>query len=309
MEAQEAIIQRIRERLKQTVLLDCLTEAYITYEREIERRAPGTLKTRATHLKQLTHFCRLVGILEVTQLNRIVLDEYFVYSAQTRSQNTVNTGKRIIKCFLKWLRDYKEIDILVQPEALKSTRIRNKKPKALKKETIKLAILNEPVIQNRLLIATCYEGGLRISELVGLNIEHIGRDYLHILGKNDKERTVYITEELSYSLRKYCEGRMLHEPVFINENEKKAYYLERIHTGKARDVIQAAFDRINAQMTPHHLRHSIAHHLFQQGCDIITVQRQLGHEHISTTEEYLRLENDYIRSQVTKHMGNSILRS
>lgn len=307
MEAQEAIIKRIRERLKQTVLLDCLTEAFITYEREVEQRANGTLKTRATHLKQLTHFCRMVGILEVSQLNRIVLDEYFVYSAQTRSQNTVNTGKRIIKCFLKWLRDYKEIDILVQPEALKSTRIRNKKPKALKKETIRLAILNEPDVQTRLLIATCYEGGLRISELVGLNIEHIGRDYLHILGKGDKERTVYITEELSLSLRKFSEGRPGHDPLFVNLNDKKAYYMERMHTGKARDAIKAAFERINQPMTPHALRHSIAHHLFQQGCDIITVQRQLGHEHVSTTEEYLRLENDYIRSQVTEHMGNSVL--
>lgn len=309
MEAQEIILQRIRDRLKKTFSLDDLVESFLNYEQEVELRAKGTMKTRACHLKQFVFFCKQIGVTDVHNLNRVILDEYFVYSARKRSQNTVNTGKRIIKVFLKWLRDYKEIDLLVQPEALKSTRIRNKKKKAHDKEVIQMAIINEPDIQTRLLIATCYEGGLRISELVGLDIGHIQRNSLHILGKGDKERTVYITEELSFSLRQFTVGRATNDPVFINLNDKKAYYLERVHVNKARDAIKAAFERVNEPMTPHELRHSIAHHLFQQGCDIITVQRQLGHEHVSTTEEYLRLEDSYIRDEVLKHMGNSILRS
>ena len=305
MEASEAIRQRIEARLKKTYLLHDLVESFVTYGLEVEKNAQCTMRTRATHLKQFVSFCQMVGVTEINQLNRVVIDEYFTYSSQTRSLNTVNTGKRILKVFLRWLRDYKEIDMLIQPESVRSVRIRNSKPKALTKTEIKLAIINEPSIQNRLLIAACYEGGLRISELVGLNVEHIGHTSLHILGKGNKERTVYITRELAYSLEEHGRERM--GPLFVNLNSHGHSLHERMSVGTARRHIQEAFCRINADMTPHMLRHSIAHHLLEDGCDLITIQRQLGHEHITTTQEYLRMENSYIEEQVVKHIGKSII--
>lgn len=155
------------------------------------------------------------------------------------------------------------------------------------------------------MIATLYEGGLRISELVGLDVMDINGDAIHVRGKGEIDRIVYITDRLAYKLMKHCEGKYPHEAVFEHDYCNAG---GRLSIGVARNHIQHSFmSLVNMRMHPHQLRHSFAFNLLKTGCDLVTIQRLLGHKDITTTQRYLRLTDDYLRSTYKTHMGQSII--
>jgi integrase/recombinase XerD len=162
--------------------------------------------------------------------------------------------------------------------------------------------LGKPLdLRNRAMVELAYGSGLRVSELLDLEISdlHLNMNLVNIVGKGNKERIVPLGEESVFAIRKYLvEGRKELNPknreiLFLN---KKGEKLSRIGFYK---VIQNIADKagINKQVSPHTLRHSFATHLLENGASLRSVQDLLGHEDIMTTEIYTHVTKKHIQNE------------
>ena len=139
--------------------------------------------------------------------------------------------------------------------------------------------------------------GLRISELVGLNLNDIQDDALRVLGKGNKVRIVYLNDACKQALGQYLAVR---RPVA--GRDKNALFLsarnERIsrsgvHALVKKHLSEAGLD--STQYSSHKLRHTAATLMLQNGVDVKAVQEVLGHDHLNTTEIYTHIDNDALR--------------
>lgn len=145
--------------------------------------------------------------------------------------------------------------------------------------------------------------GMRLSELCGIRISKIKGDILVILGKGNKERTVYLNQACLYSIDQYLKNR-----TDANVPKEYADYLFLSTHNKPidqRTVEKMVKNRIieagivdGGKYTPHKLRHTAATLLYKSNVDIRKIQTILGHSSISTTEIYTHLEDDAIREAI-----------
>lgn len=285
-----------------TTTIAKLVDEFIRYNREIEL-SRATISTRQTHLKQFVSFCNTHNLVSIVHLNNVVLDKYFFQYRQNHTVSTTNTSKRIMRAFLIWARDYKEIDLRASPELIRITKDRNKLPKSLCKEHIVQVLRECKDDQDRLIIALFAETGIRISELCALRIEDIRGDEIEIHGKGLVDRTVQITDRLAAALKLYTEGREGH--VFINQKKFVGSPMRKDTVW--RHVKKQFKDIVGIDMHPHQLRHTFAINLLEAGCDLVTIKELMGHEDINTTMTYLRVTNKQIKKQYKKHFGQSYL--
>jgi site-specific recombinase XerD len=140
--------------------------------------------------------------------------------------------------------------------------------------------------------------GVRISELAGLNYGDIYQDRLRVLGKGNKERTVYMGDAVVDEIMEY--NRSLPEP--LQNAPKRPLFLSQkggrmstnaIHRLVKKHLAAAGLDA--TQYSAHKLRHTAATLMLSQGVDVKTVQEVLGHEHLNTTEIYTHIENTELK--------------
>ena len=139
--------------------------------------------------------------------------------------------------------------------------------------------------------------GLRISELIGLNIQDIQDDAMRVLGKGNKVRVVYLNSACKASLERYLAVR---RP--ITGRDRNALFLSSrdqrisrstVHALVKKHLSSAGLD--STQYSAHKLRHTAATLMLQNGVDVKAVQEVLGHEHLNTTEIYVHIDNENLR--------------
>lgn len=139
--------------------------------------------------------------------------------------------------------------------------------------------------------------GLRISELIGLNLNDIQGDALRVLGKGDKVRIVYLNDACKDALERYLSVR---RP--ISGRDENALFLStwnqrisrsNVHALVKKHLSQAGLD--SSAYSSHKLRHTAATLMLQNGVDVKAVQEVLGHEHLNTTEIYTHIDNESLR--------------
>ncbi len=149
-------------------------------------------------------------------------------------------------------------------------------------------------LRDRALLELMYSTGMRVSEVVTLQLSQIPPegDEIRILGKGKKERVVFVTKEAINWLRRYLsEGRHKLSPqvtvqnVFIN-HRGGALTVRSVQRMVRRRTLEAG---ISQRLTPHGVRHSIATHLLDRGLDLRQLQEMLGHESLSSTQVYTHL--------------------
>ena len=139
--------------------------------------------------------------------------------------------------------------------------------------------------------------GLRISELVGLNLNDIQEDALRILGKGNKIRIIYLNEACQDALKRYLEvrrpiqGRDANALFLSSRNERISRSM--VHAMVKKRLSEAGLD--SAQYSSHKLRHTAATLMLQNGVDVRAVQEVLGHDHLNTTEIYTHIDNEALR--------------
>ena len=140
--------------------------------------------------------------------------------------------------------------------------------------------------------------GLRISELIGLNLTDIQGDALRVLGKGSKVRIVYLNDACKAALERYLAVR---RPV--SGRDQNALFLSsrnqrisrsNVHALVKKHLSQAGLD--SAQYSSHKLRHTAATLMLQNGVDVKAVQEVLGHEHLNTTQIYTHVDSDALQN-------------
>ena len=139
--------------------------------------------------------------------------------------------------------------------------------------------------------------GLRISELIGLNLNDIQSEALRVLGKGNKVRIVYLNDACKDALDRYLAVR---RPI-IGRDQNALFLSSRnqrisrsnVHALVKKHLSRAGLD--STQYSSHKLRHTAATLMLQNGVDVKAVQEVLGHEHLNTTEIYTHIDNEALR--------------
>ena len=139
--------------------------------------------------------------------------------------------------------------------------------------------------------------GLRISEIVGLNLSDIRADHLRIVGKGNKERVVYLNEATAQAINNYLVVRSGVESADKNalflSNRRTRMSREAVHSMVKNSLLRAGLDA--NKYSSHKLRHTAATLMLQNGVDVRTLQELLGHDHLNTTEIYTHVDNTELR--------------
>ena len=139
--------------------------------------------------------------------------------------------------------------------------------------------------------------GLRISELVGLNISDIQGEALHILGKGNKMRVVFLNDACQTALEEYLAVRRpitgQDEDALFLSSQNERMSRSAVHAMVKKRLSEAGIDA--SQYSSHKLRHTAATLMLRNGVDVRAVQEVLGHEHLNTTEIYTHIDNEDLR--------------
>lgn len=175
---------------------------------------------------------------------------------------------------------------------------------------------NNPTgLRDRAIIELLFSSGLRVSELVNLDRDHINiarREFM-VRGKGDKDRPVFISQTAAQHINNYLETREDSlKPLFISYRDKTPKHLDT--SGGFRRLTPRSVQRIIKQyslkagitkhVSPHTMRHSFATDLLMNGADLRSVQSMLGHSNISTTQVYTHVTDQHLKEVYEKFHGS-----
>lgn len=159
-------------------------------------------------------------------------------------------------------------------------------------------------VRDRALIETLYGCGLRVSELINLEVGklNLAQGYLTVVGKGSKERLVPLGEVTADALSDWLEERSHGK---IKAGEENYVFLAprtggRITRMRVFDIVRrlAGAAGIAREVSPHTLRHSFASHLLEGGANLRAIQQMLGHESIATTQIYIHIDRSRLREEI-----------
>jgi integrase/recombinase XerC len=243
------------------------------------------------------------GILELSNLLDIKLSNIRAWLTQRKNDNfEYSSSARAlssIKSFYKFIEKTKGYTVSALT-TVKGPRLKKPLPKALNIDQTMKAVSNIEILseedwvgaRDKALLILIYCTGLRISEALSLTKNDLGSDYIKITGKGKKQRIVPLLILAQESIEKY-----LSQLPFNIAND------EPIFRGEKGNVLQAnVFNKklINLRRmlglpehaSPHAFRHSFATHLLGQGADLRVIQELLGHESLSTTQRYIKVDTE-----------------
>jgi tyrosine recombinase XerC len=154
-------------------------------------------------------------------------------------------------------------------------------------------------LRDRAMMELLYATGIRVSELVGINLEDVNfsERLIRIRGKGKKERLVPFGRVAEESLRSYLrvrssinKGKVEPKPIFLNYLGKKLSS-RSVERAVDKHIRRSALRR---KISPHSLRHSFASHLLSRGADLRIIQELLGHESLATTQKYTHIDLKHI---------------
>lgn len=138
--------------------------------------------------------------------------------------------------------------------------------------------------------------GLRISELVALNISDISADSIRVFGKGGKERIVFLNDACAQAINEYLAVRKTiaanTQALFVS-SRKERISKSTVHNLVKKHISAAGLD--STKYSAHKLRHTAATLMLQNGVDVRTLQEVLGHEHLNTTQIYTHVESENLR--------------
>jgi integrase/recombinase XerD len=293
--------------------LDALTDEYETWLRVERGLAPNSLVAYRRDLRRYVAYLRRRGETDPAAVDEAVVAAYVEELKQARTDDGTPRFKessiaRALAAVRSFHRFCVEEGLLVTDpsEEIGGPRVPQGIPKALSETEVEALLDAVPgdgprPRRDRAILETLYAGGLRISELVGLDLGDVDLydGLVRVLGKGNKERVVPLGRTARQAVGDYLTtGR----PELAGRTSTAALFLNarggRLTRQGAWLIVRAAGDRagLSGRLFPHVLRHSCATHMLDRGADIRVVQELLGHASLSTTQVYTKVSPERLRA-------------
>ncbi len=306
--------------------------SFLDYSITILNRSPGSVKEYNYDLNVFLRFIKQhfnlsseadlknIDISDITldTIKKITLDDIHAFLSYLTGKHRSKAATRArkvstIRVFFKYLCKKEKLIDINPAQDLETPKLDKRLPKYLSLDDSKKLLNSTENEDNRnhlrdyAIITLFLNCGMRLSELVGINIADIDfNEYkLNVIGKGNKERTIYLNKACMTALSNYLDVR----PTNVKHDSKyseKALFLSERKTRIGNRTVEYIVNRQleaagldSRKYSVHKLRHTAATLMYQYGqVDIRALQELLGHESISTTEIYTHVSNEQVRSAV-----------
>jgi len=291
---------------------DTYLKTYTDYLKLERSMSDHTISSYLHDLKNLIHFLSSNKI-DVSPID--ITDEtvqQFIYesskSVNPRTQARLISGLRNFFEYLIFDKQRKDNPT----DLLESPKIGRKLPDFLSLAEIDLIISQIDLStlegeRNKVMLEILYSCGLRVSELITLQISDLffEEGFIRVIGKGNKQRFVPISESAIRLINLYLNH--IRNSFKIQKGFEDTLFLNRRGKGISRNMVfmitkdLAQKAGIKKNISPHTFRHSFATHLLENGADLRAIQQMLGHESITTTEIYMHLDKTFLKDVVEKY--------
>lgn len=257
-----------------------------------KRFSQHTVIAYENDLKQFFEFSGIDSLNKLIEMNHQLIRSWLVDMIDSGFSNkTVNRKLSSLRSFVKWCQKngYFEQNPFKKVIAPK---IPKRLPLFVKESELESQKMNEYFsddfkgIRNCLIVELFYQTGIRLTELINLNISDVQYDYLKVLGKRNKERIIPISTELYEKISDYiklrAEFNSSEKKLFICENGKKIY--EKLVYRIINNYLSSHTNL--EKKSPHVLRHTFATHMMNNGVGLEVLKNLLGHADLSATQVY-----------------------
>ena len=269
---------------------------FVVYLREVKRTSANTEVSYQRDLLQMASYLREKGITEVSKVTRTSLNSYILHlEKEGKATTTISRVLASMKAFFHYELSCGRIR-RDPAELIKAPRVEKKLPTILTVEEVN-CLLAQPggeapkEIRDKAMLELLYATGIRVSELIHLKLEDVNLNVGFITCRDGvKERTVPFGKVARQSLMDYMERS---RKVLLKGSESKWLFTNCSGKPMSRQgfwkIIKYYGEKagIQADITPHTLRHSFAAHLLKSGADVHAVQAMLGHSDMATTQAYM----------------------
>jgi integrase/recombinase XerD len=222
---------------------------------------------------------------DVKDVSQDDLETFFVSKKQLQKKTaSLHRLKMSLKTYFKFY--HEEIHLLeLSVDAVDVPKIPEFLPEVLSLDEIKRMIHHAELLDQAIL-ELLYGAGLRVSELINLQIYDVAEDFIKVIGKGNKERRVPIHKQAIDLVDRYLIQRTKKSAWLLLDEKGKKLTRQSVFYRLKKLALKAG---ISKNISPHTLRHSFATHLLEGGADLRVIQELLGHSHISTTDVYTHL--------------------
>lgn len=290
------------------------------YIEHVEIERGRSARTAENYEHYLSRFIEFTGAdLEVEKITSELIRKYRLWLNRYQNNNDVelstitqNYHLVAMRGFLAYLakRDIPSLS----PEKIELPKTSRKQVTFLHYDEVQRLIEQIPLdseqgLRDRAIVELLFSSGLRVSELIGLNRDHVNtsrREFM-IRGKGQKDRPVFISKRTAEHVKDYLDTRIDNLPPLLlsysrNSTVTRTGDYRRLTARSVQRLVQkyAKLAGITKHVSPHTMRHSFATDLLMNGADLRSVQSMLGHSNISTTQVYTHVTDQHLKEVYEK---------
>ena len=291
-----------------------MSELILDFIESLEVEGGRSAKTAENYRLYLERFVEFSEDVQVERITSELVRKYRLWLNRYKNDHaddlaTITQSYHLIalRGFLKYLSD-RDISSL-SPDKIKLPKTNRKQVTFLHFDEVtrlldSIDTGNEAGMRDRAIVELLFSSGLRVSELVNLNRDHVNtkrREFM-VRGKGQKDRPVFISQPAADRVNEYLAARFDNlPPLFLSYSRNNL----ASQTGDYRRLTSRSIQRmiskyaraagITKHVSPHTMRHSFATDLLMNGADIRSVQSMLGHSSISTTQVYTHVTDEHLR--------------
>ncbi len=304
---------------------------YLTYHETIKGHSKATVDEYFLDLRNFLRYLKIdrgivsnstpldeISILDIDLdfISRVTLAEVYSYLSflsrdkakytRARSEefglNNASRARKVssIRGFYKYLTNKAKLLSENPVQDLDSPRAKRSLPRYLtleESERLLISVDGKNKERDYCILCIFLNCGLRISEIVNLNVNDIRSDHIRVLGKGNKERIVYLNDSTASAINNYLSIRKslaaIDRSAMFLSNRRTRITREGIHAMVKKSLLRAGLD--SELYSAHKLRHTAATLMLTNGVDVRTLQEILGHENLNTTQIYTHIDNAELR--------------